>query len=245
MADFGNYRQGTRDSKRKALVLLSFIFIIIVAGILVFTFYPKKDAAEVPEVSDEQLIFTSSIDAEQQDEIRKLTGYNWAVMLNTSLDEPDAIRAVPYLATLELETAIGQHELLENSERYVTSETLESLADGNELRDVMENLALLEEAYYKLGIPSGIVHAERFRHLAKRLGLYGPPKGPVYDLETRLFVQEHLGFSVNEYNKWYALIRLKYELLIADMEENKDKKSVLTVGEYLKSDLSVEGLLPK
>jgi len=51
-------------------------------------------------------------------------------------------------------------------------------------------------------------------------------------------------------NKIMSVGNLAKEMIEAEdmdafMEENKDKKSVLTVGEYLKSDLSVEGLLPK
>jgi len=242
MANFVNYRE-TQDRKKRNLILLSFVAIVIVLGILVFKFYPKEVEAP-PEISTEQLIFTSNIDADQQSQVKVLTDYNWAFVLNTSLQNPDAIRAVPHLATLELETAIDQYELLKNSERYVSAETLELLSSDDELTDIMENLAIIENAYYDLGLPAGIIHSKRFEHLANRLEIYGPPLGPINDIETRLFVGDHLGATIDTYEQWYALIRIKYFFLISDMEENKDKKSILTIEDYSGNDLTISDVVP-
>ncbi|MBI2580766.1 hypothetical protein HYV85_03060 [Candidatus Woesearchaeota archaeon] len=227
-----------RSDRASAKAFLTAVFVIVLVALIVTMLFLKLNPTlekqdELPQVSSDQLVFTSPTDADQQAEVRSLTGYDWAVLLNTPLDDANAMLAVPYLTTLELEIAVAQHQLLNSSERYVSAETLQLLNNDSSLKGVMENLAAIEEAYYSLGLPSGTAHAERLRHLGRRLEVYGPPLGEVRDSETRLFVQEHLGFAVDTFNAWYALIRLKHDRLLHNIEKTKDKKSVLTVEDYL------------
>lgn len=235
------YDEGTSSAgsanRRSAKAFLAAAGIVVGVAIVVVAlfvrFQPEEKTIKLPSVEEAQLVFTSPADAEQQAEVRRLAGYDWAVLLNTQLDDKKAMLAVPYFATLELETAIAQHQLLNSSERYVSAAALQLLNNDSSLKGIMENLAVIEEAYYRLGLPSGAVHAGRLRHLARRLGAYGPPLGEIRDMETRLFVQERLGFAVDTFDAWYALIRLKHDKLLRNIEKTKDKKSVLTVEDYL------------
>lgn len=232
---------GKAPGRQSPKPFLAAVFIVaavaVVVAALFLRFHPQEEGQEeLPEVSGEQLILTSPADSDQQVEVRRLIDYDWAVMLNTPLEDKNAVKAIPYLATLELETAVMQYKLLNVSERHVGSETLQMLEEGKGLRNILDNLAVLEEAYYRLGLPSGIIHAERLRHLSRRLEIYGPPIGEVQDSETRLFVQEHLGFAVGTYEAWYTLISIRYDSLIKNIEKTKDLKSVLTVEQYLEGN---------
>lgn len=217
-----------QDSGVRGIRGLAIAAVVIIATAVLFitllAFSQRGAKPELPTVGTDDLVFTSPIDTEQQVWVRRLADYDWAALLNAPLDEGNAMRAVPYLATLELETAIAQHELLNASEKYVDDKTLQLLSSKESLADIMENLAVIEDAYYVLGLPSGIVHAERFRHLAKRLRVYGPPIGAINDLETGQFIQEHLGLAVDSYEKWYILLKAKYGGLVKEMEETKDVK---------------------
>lgn len=224
---------GNRSAKAFLAAAGIVIGVAVVVAALFIIFQPEEKTIKLPAVEEAQLVFTSPTDAEQQAIVRSLVGYDWAVLLNTPLDDKRAVLAVPYLASLELETAIAQHNLLDNSARYVGAGAVQLVKNDSGLRGILESLAAIEDEYYRLGLPSGVVHAERLRHLAKMLEVYGPPAGEIRDSETRQFAQDHLGFSVDSYEAWYTLISIRYGSLIKNIEKTKDKKSVLTVEEYL------------
>ena len=249
-----NYRASKGPNmKTLAFIVIFVILIALVSGIIFFKLQQKKESVpyelskkQAEVVSKDELVFTSPADAEQQGQVRSLAGYDWAVLLNTPLEDLMAMKAVPYLATLDLETAIIQYELLNNSKLYVSNETLKLLSRTEWLGSVMENLAVIEDAYYELGLPSGNVYAERFRHMAERLRVYAPPIGAINDVETQVFVEEHLGLAVDSYDKWYALINIKYNSLVRSMEKSWEAKVEEEArAEQLKRERKVEDFLPK
>ncbi|MBI2143635.1 hypothetical protein HYU17_00595 [Candidatus Woesearchaeota archaeon] len=242
---YSQYSAGRPRNIRALAVAAVVILAVAILVFAVFEFSKRSARPEIPALATEELVFTSPMDVEAQVDVRNLAGYDWAVMLAAPPDEGNAMRAVPYLMTLELETAIQQHELLNFSGKYVDGKTLQLLGSGKGLAGIMENLAVIEEAYYGLGLPSGAIHAERSRHLAKRLRVYGPPIGPINDFETRQFVQDHLGLAVDSYESWYVLLKARYDILVSELNETKDVKPVPVPRKSSPSGVSVDDALER
>lgn len=243
MQDNTGYEQDYGSSRRRIASFLVAAFIIVTLAAVVAAAFAKFGAksGEMHEISQDQeeLIIISQSDAEDQARVRAITGYDWAVILNSPMDDDGmAMRAVPYLASLELETAVLQAELLNASGIFVDEKILGELPPGETLENAVTGMVGLEEAFYGLGLPSGAAHAARLKHLELRLNKYGPPKGPIYDDETKLFAQEHLGMAVDSYEQWYARIGAKYNLMVHEMAELQNLNTETEEVESITDELS-------
>ena len=225
------------------IIVTGIIALIVVTGLIYVTFFRTEERIEQPIVLPEQLVVTSPKDIADQSDVARLVNYDWTAIMKADLDDKDALKAVPYLITLELESTLDQHDLLRRSQKYVGEDTLNQLSDSDDLKTQMENLAIIEEAFYDLGLPSGLVHAERYRHLAQRLAIYYPPIGPIPDIETTSFVEEHLGYSVSTFQQWYIFIKIRHDSLVSELEQAKGKTSI-TKEEYLRKDATIKDVVP-